>query len=49
MPGIEEDEVTIFLAATLTQKTLQADDVKVMHPVKGSDHDRVWDPDEVIE
>ncbi len=49
MPGVEEDEVTIFLAVTLIQKTSQVDDVKVMHPVEGSDQDRVWDPDEEME
>ncbi len=46
VPGVEEDEVTIFLAMTLIQKTPQVDGVKVMHPVEGSDCDRVWDPDE---
>ena len=49
VPGVEEDEVTIFLAVTLIQKTPQADGVKVMHPVEGSDQDRVWDPDEEME
>ncbi len=49
VPGVEEDEVTIFLAVTLIQKTPQADGVKVMHPVEGSDCDRVWDPDEDME
>ncbi len=49
MPGVEEDEVTIFLAVTLIQKTPQIDGVKVMHPVVGSDQDRVWDPDEDME
>ncbi len=43
MPTVEEDEETIFLAVTLIQKTPQADGVKVMHPVEGSDRDRVWD------
>ncbi len=49
MPGVEEDEVTIFLAMTLIQKTLQVEGVKVMHAVEGSDCDRVWDPDEELE
>ncbi len=47
--GVEEDEVTVFLAMTLIQKTPQVDGVKVMPPVEGSDCDRVWDPDEEIE
>ncbi len=46
MPGVEEDEVIIFLAVTLIQKTPQVDSVKFMHPVEGSYCDRVWDPDE---
>ncbi len=46
VPGVEEDEVTIFLAVTVIQKTPQVDGVKVMHPLEGSDHDRVWDLDE---
>ncbi len=49
VPGVEEDEVTIFLAVTLIQKTPQDDGVNDMHPVEGSDQDRVWDPDEVME
>ncbi len=49
VPGVEEDEVTIFLAMTLTQKTPQVEGVKVMHPVEGSNCDRVWNPDEEIE
>ncbi len=49
MPGVEEDKVTIFLAMTLIQKTPQVDGVKVMHPEKGCDCGRVWDPDEDIE
>ncbi len=44
--GIKEDEVTIFLAATLLLKSPQGDGVKVMHPEEGSDCNRVWDPDE---
>ncbi len=44
--GIEENEVTIFLAVTLIQKTPQVNGVKVMHPKQGSDCDRVWDPGE---
>ncbi len=46
MPGVEKDEVTIFLAVTLIQKTPQVEGVKVMHPVEGSDRDKAWDPDE---
>ncbi len=34
VPGIEENEVTIFLAVTLIQKTPQVNGVKVMHPKK---------------
>ncbi len=49
VPGVKEDEVTIFLAMTLIQKTPQADGVRVMHPVEGSDCDRVWDPDEEMD
>ena len=45
VPGVEEDDMTIFLAITLIQKTPQVYGVKVMHPVEGSDRDRVWDPD----
>ncbi len=33
VPGVEEDEVTIFLAVALIQKTPQVDGVKVVHPV----------------
>ncbi len=44
--GVEEDEVTNFLAMTLIQKPPQVDSVKVMHPEKGNNCDRVWDPDE---
>ncbi len=40
VPGVEEDDMTIFLAITLIQKTPQVYGVKVMHPVEG----RVWDP-----
>ncbi len=46
VPGVEEDEVKFFLAKTSLHKTPQADGVKVMHPEQGSDHDRVWDPNE---
>ncbi len=46
VPGVEEDEVRSFLVVTLIHKTPQANDVKLMHPEQGSDHDRVWDPDE---
>ncbi len=46
VPGVDKDEVTIFIAMTLIQKTPQIDGVKVMHPLEGSDCDRVWDPDE---
>ncbi len=49
VPGVEEDEVTIFLAVTLIQKTPQVDVVKILHPVEGSDHNRVWDPNEEME
>ncbi len=49
VPGVEKDEVMIFLTVTLIQKTQQVDGVKVMHPVEGSDQDRVWDPDEEME
>ncbi len=49
MPGGEGDEVTVFLALTLIQKTPQVHGVKVTHPVEGSDCDRVGDPDEEIE
>ncbi len=45
MPGIEDDEVTVFLAMTLIHKSPQADGVKVMCP-EGSDSDKVWEPDE---
>ncbi len=31
---------------TLVHKTPQTDGVKMMNPEQGSDHDRVWDPDE---
>ena len=48
VPGVEEDEVTIFLTMTLIQKTPQVDGVKVMHPVQ-SNCDRVWDSDEDME
>ncbi len=46
VPGVEEDEVTIFLVVTLILKTPKVDGVKVMHPVEGSGCDRMWDPDE---
>ncbi len=46
VPGVEEDEVTIFLAITLIQKAIQVDGVKVMHPEEGSDCNKVLDPDE---
>ncbi len=46
MPGVEEDEVTVFLSMTLIHKTPQAASIKVMLPEQGSDHDRVWACDE---
>ncbi len=46
VPGVEEEEVTIFLVLNLIQKTTQVDGVKVNHPEEGSDCDRVLDPDE---
>ncbi len=44
MTGFEEDEVTIFLAVTLIQKTPQI--VKVMHPEEGINYNRVLDLNE---
>ncbi len=46
VPGVEEDEVTVFLAMTLINKTPQDDGVKVIHPDQNSDCDKVRDPDE---
>ncbi len=46
VPGVEEDEVTIFLAVTLIQKTDQAARIQVFHPEPGSQRDKVWDPDD---
>ncbi len=41
VPGVEEDEVTVFLAVTLINKTPQPDRVKVLRPKPGSHNDRV--------
>ncbi len=49
VPGVEENEMTIFLVVTLIQKTPQVDGVKLIHPEVGSDCDRVWDPNEDTE
>ena len=46
VPGVEEDEVTIFLAVTLIQKTDQAAGIQVLHPEPGSQRDKVWDPND---
>ncbi len=37
----EEDEVIIFLAVTLIQKTYQAAGIQVLHPEPGSQRDKV--------
>ncbi len=41
VPGVKEDEVTIFLADTLIQKTDQAAGIQVLHPELGSQRDKV--------
>ncbi len=46
VPGVQEDEVTIFLAVTLIQKTEQAAGIQVLHPEPGSQRDKVWDPND---
>ncbi len=46
VPGVEEDEVTLFLAVTLIQKTDQAAGIQVLHPEPGNQRDRVWDPND---
>ncbi len=43
---VEEDEVTIFLAVTLIQKTDQAAGIQVLHPEPGCQRDKVWDPND---
>ncbi len=43
---VEEDEVTIFLAVKLIQKTDQAPGIKFLHPEPGSQKDEVWDPND---
>ncbi len=47
VPGVEEDEVTVFLAVTLINKTPHANGVKVLHPNEGSVEDQIWDPNEI--
>ncbi len=36
VPGVDEDEFTIFLADSLIQKTHQAAGIQVLHPESGS-------------
>ncbi len=46
VPGVEEDEVTIFLAVTLIHKTYQAVVIQVLHSEQVSQRDKVWDPND---
>ncbi len=46
VPGVEEDEVTIFLAVTLIQKTKHATGIQFLHPEPGNQRDKLWDPDD---
>ncbi len=46
VPGVEEDEVTIFLAVTLVQKIDQAAEIQVLHPEPGSQRDKEWNPND---
>ncbi len=44
--GVEEDEVTIFLAVTLIQRTDQAYGIQVLQSEPGSQRYEVWDPND---
>ncbi len=46
IPRVQEDEVTIFLANNLIEKTDKVARIQVLHPESGSQRDKLWDPDD---